>query len=142
MEFTRSNNRPNPLSNSIEQQRLDKWLWCARFFKTRGLASEAIKSGRVVVNDQKAKPARSIHVGDAVCLRRSPYEYKITVTGIAKQRVPASETDKLYLELEDSRQKREELSRSIKASAIVDDRYGGKLSKKDRRERDKMKRLF
>ncbi len=124
----------------MEQQRLDKWLWCARFFKTRGLASEAIKSGRVTINGLPAKPARSIQIGDVLVLRRPPYEYHATVTGLEKQRVPASSTDKLYREHEDSRLKREALAQSIKASAIIDDRRGGKLSKKDRRQREKMKR--
>ncbi len=142
MQSTRSDNQPNRLSKSMEQQRVDKWLWCARFFKTRGLAGEAVKAGRVEINDQRAKPARSIHVGDTVYLRRSPYEYSLIVTGIAKQRVPASETANLYQESEDSKQKREELAQSIKASAIIDDRHGGKLSKRDRRERDKIKRSF
>lgn len=126
----------------MDQQRLDKWLWCARFFKTRGLASDAIKSGRVTVNGVRAKPARTIHSGDNIVLRRSPYEYRLTVTGFEKQRVPASETAKLYIELADSLLQREALAASIKASAIVDNRQSGKLSKKDRRERDKMKRLL
>ena len=142
MQSTRSNNQPNRLSKSTEQQRVDKWLWCARFFNTRGLASEAVKSGRVNINGHRAKPARSIHIGDTVCLRRSPYEYRLTITGIARQRVPGSETANLYQEFEDSKQKREELAQSITASAIIDDRHGGKLSKKDRRERDNIKRLF
>lgn len=123
----------------MEQQRLDKWLWCARFFKTRGLASETIKAGRVTVNGLRAKPARSIQIGDELLLRLAPYEYHTRVTGLEKQRVSASDTAKLYLEFEDSRLKREALAQSIKASAVVDDRRGGKLSKKDRRERDKMK---
>ena len=126
----------------MDQQRLDKWLWCARFFKTRGLASEAVKSGRVNVNGLRAKPARTIYIGDTVSLRRAPFEYHLTVTGIAKQRISASDKDTVYVELEESRQKREELAQSIKASAVIDDRLGGKLSKKDRRERDKMKRSW
>ena len=124
----------------MDQQRLDKWLWCARFFKTRGLVSQAIKSGRVMVNEQRAKPARSVQIGDDILLRRAPYEYRIVVVGLEKQRVPASDTAKLYLEDEDSRLQRETLAQSIKASAIVDDKRGSKLSKKDRREREKMKR--
>ena len=124
----------------MEQQRLDKWLWCARFYKTRKLASDAIKSGRITVNDLRAKPARSIHTGDNIILRRPPYEYRITVIGFEKQRVAASGVARLYVELEDSRLKREALVQSIQASAIVEDRHSGKLSKKDRRERDKMKR--
>jgi ribosome-associated heat shock protein Hsp15 len=124
----------------MEQQRLDKWLWCARFYKTRKLAGDAIKSGRITVNDLRAKPARSIHTGDNIILRRPPYEYRITAIGFEKQRVAASGVARLYVELEDSRLKREALAQSIQASAIVEDRHSGKLSKKDRRERDKMKR--
>ena len=124
----------------MEQQRLDKWLWCARFYKTRKLARDAIKSGRITVNDLRAKPARSIHTGDNIILRRPPYEYRITVIGFEKQRVAASGIARLYVELENSRLKREALAQSIQASAVIEDRHSGKLSKKDRRERDKMKR--
>ena len=125
----------------MEEQRLDKWLWCARFFKTRGLAAETIKSGRVAVNGLRAKPARIIRLNDLIILRRPPFEYHLQVVGISKQRVSASTTDTLYLEQQDSLLQRTALAESIKDSAITEHRQGGKLSKKDRRERDKLKRM-
>ncbi len=124
----------------MQEQRLDKWLWCARLFKTRSLASEAVKSGRITVNGSRTKPARIIHIGDAVYIRRPPYEFRLSVTGITQQRVPASRVSTLYLESEDSVIRREELSQSIKASAIVEDRRAGKITKKQRRERERVKR--
>ncbi|MFT4562316.1 MAG: ribosome-associated heat shock protein Hsp15 [Gammaproteobacteria bacterium] len=124
----------------MEEQRLDKWLWCARFFKTRGLAAEAIKAGRATVNGVRAKPARVIKADDQVVLRRPPFEHQLTVLAVSKQRVGASLVHELYCETEDSRQERVTLAQSIKDSAVIEERHPGKLSKKNRREREKIKR--
>ena len=124
----------------MEEQRLDKWLWCARFFKTRGLAAEAIKAGRATVNGVRAKPARVIKADDQVVLRRPPFEHRLTVLAVSKQRVGASLAHELYCETEDSRQERVTLAQSIKDSAVIEERHPGKLSKKNRREREKIKR--
>jgi len=126
----------------MEEQRLDKWLWCARLFKTRALAGDAVKSGRVKVNGSRAKPARTVHLGDAVNLRRPPYEFHLEVTGLSAQRVSAARLGELYLETEDSRRQRETLAQSIKATTIVDDYRGAKPTKKDRRARDRLKRAL
>ena len=126
----------------MDEQRLDKWLWCTRFFKTRGLAAKSIKSGRVTVNGTRAKPARMIHTEDLVVLKRPPYEFRLNVVGISKQRLSAGALGSLYLEQEQSLTKRTELAQSIKASAVTENRQGGKLSKKDRRDREKIKRLL
>ncbi len=126
----------------MEQQRLDKWLWSARLFKTRTLAGDAVKTGRVQVNGSRAKPARTVHVGDAVNLRRPPYEFHLVVTGVSAQRVPAGRLGELYLETEDSRHQRETLARSIKATTITHDYRGKKPTKKERRERDRLRRSF
>ncbi|MDA0823931.1 MAG: RNA-binding S4 domain-containing protein [Proteobacteria bacterium] len=125
----------------MEEQRLDKWLWCARFFKTRSLAAEAIKAGRATVNGARAKPARVIKRDDQVMLRRPPFEYHLTVLAVARQRVGASLTRELYSETEASRQQRVMLAQSIKDSAVIEERHPGKLSKKNRREREKIKRF-
>ncbi len=124
----------------MEQQRLDKWLWSARLFKTRTLAGDAVKSGRVKVNGSRAKPARTVHLGDAVIVRLPPYEFHLVVTGFSAQRVPASRLGELYLETEDSRHQRETLAQSIKATTITDDYRGAKPTKKERRARDRLKR--
>jgi ribosome-associated heat shock protein Hsp15 len=124
----------------MEEQRVDKWLWCARLFKTRTLAGDAVKSGRVKVNGSRAKPARTVHIGDAVNFRRPPYEFHLVVTGVSAQRVSASRLGELYLETEDSVDRREALAQSIKATTITDDYRGTKPTKKQRRDRDRLKR--
>jgi len=124
----------------MKEQRLDKWLWCARFYKTRGRAAEAIKQGRVTVNGTRAKPARHLRITDYVVLRRTPFVFRMEVIGISKQRVGASKTAELYSETEQSRTQRATLAQAISDSAIDEDPRYGKLSKKDRRERDKVKR--
>ena len=124
----------------MKEQRLDKWLWCARFYKTRARAAEAIKQGRVTVNGTRAKPARHLRIMDYVVLRRAPFEFRLEVIGISKQRVGASKTAELYSETEQSRTQRATLAQAVSDSAIDEDPRYGKLSKKDRRERDKLKR--
>ena len=78
--------------------RLDKWLWAARFYKTRGLAVEAIEGGKVEVNEDKAKRAKAIRVGDRVRIRLGPYEWRLIVRGLSERRGPASEAQLLYEE--------------------------------------------
>jgi ribosome-associated heat shock protein Hsp15 len=124
----------------MDDQRLDKWLWCARFYKTRSLAVDAIKAGRVAVNGQVAKPAKTLAVGDSLVVRLPPYEWTVEVRGIAKQRVGAPEARKLYEETADSAAARERLREQLKLSAVIEDSRGGKLTKKDRRDREAFKR--
>lgn len=124
----------------MDEQRLDKWLWCTRFYKTRGMAAQDVKQGRVSVNGIRAKPARLVHVSDNIVLRRPPYEFHLQIVGISKQRVSASKTAELFVETDESQAKRASLAQSINNSAVSDDTRYGKLSKKDRREREKLKR--
>ena len=124
----------------MDDQRLDKWLWCARFYKTRALAVDAIKAGRVTVNGQVAKPSKTLAVGDRLVVRMPPYEWTVDVRGIARQRVGAPEARKLYEESPESRAARERLREQLKLLAVVEDPRSGKLNKKDRREREAFKR--
>lgn len=78
--------------------RLDKWLWCARFYKTRGLAVEEIHKGRVSVNGQPAKPAREVRPGDTVLLRQGPVVREVLVRALSNQRGPAAVAQQLYEE--------------------------------------------
>ncbi len=78
--------------------RLDKWLWCARFYKTRGLAVEEIHKGRVSVNGQPAKPAREVRPGDTVLLRQGPVVREVMVRALSNQRGPAAVVQQLYEE--------------------------------------------
>lgn len=82
--------------------RIDKWLWAARFFKTRALATEAVSGGKVHLNDNRVKPGRELKVGDLLTIHRGGYTYEITVQGINKQRGPAKEAQLLYEESEAS----------------------------------------
>ena len=90
-----------------ESIRLDKWLWAARFFKTRALATEAVSGGKVHLNDNRVKPGREVKVGDHLTIHRGGYTFELTVLGINKQRRPAKEAQLLYEESEDSIEKRE-----------------------------------
>ena len=82
----------------MESQRLDKWLWSARFYKTRMLAAEAINGGHVHLNGQRIKPARSIRVGDVLEITRGQYHWRLVVQALAQRRGPATEARQLYIE--------------------------------------------
>jgi ribosome-associated heat shock protein Hsp15 len=86
----------------MEKLRIDKWLWAARFYKTRSLAVDEIDKGRVRINDLEAKPAREVKVGDTVALRQGPVTRTLTVLGISNQRGAAPVAQQLYLETEES----------------------------------------
>lgn len=125
-----------------EQQRIDKWLWCARFYKTRSLAADAIKNGRVSINDQRIKPARNVEINDTVRIEKPPFEQLVTVLGITSQRQSAAKASELYSESAESLARRNDLADRIKAVKIVEDTRFGKLSKKERRDRENFKRTL
>lgn len=87
--------------------RLDKWLWAARFFKTRTLATEAINGGKVHINDRRVKPSRRLQCGDTLRIRKGPLEWTVTVTRLSNRRGNAVTARELYEENESSRQARE-----------------------------------
>ncbi len=88
--------------------RIDKWLWAARFYKTRALASEAISGGHVQVDGNRVKPARLLRVGETVTIRKGQIEWQVVVRALSVRRGPAAEARELYDETEASRQHREE----------------------------------
>jgi ribosome-associated heat shock protein Hsp15 len=90
----------------LESIRIDKWLWTARFFKTRSLAAEAVSGGKIHVNKQRVKSSKEIKTGAILSIHKEGYEWEITVTGIVKQRVSAKEVSMLYEESHDSLVKR------------------------------------
>jgi ribosome-associated heat shock protein Hsp15 len=119
--------------------RLDKWLWAARFYKTRGLASEAIAGGKVQVNGDRAKRARPVQPGDEIRIRQGPYEHHVVVRALSARRGPAAAAAELYEETPASRAAREAMSLQLKTlhAAFVPDR--GRPTKKDRRELGRLK---
>ena len=117
-----------------EEIRLDKWLWAARFFKTRSLAATAVSGGKVHVNGARTKPARTVRIGDEVKVRRGPYEWIVIVCGLEKQRGPASEAQQQYEETEASKKAREALAMELRAQGFHGPRPEGRPSKKARRE--------
>ena len=112
--------------------RLDKWLWAARFFKTRALSVEAIEGGRVSVNGDRAKPAKEVRVGDALTVRRPPFEHAIVVKGLSDKRGPAAEAALLYEETGESKARRAVLTAEIKS--LPQPRFKGRPTKKTRRD--------
>ena len=121
------------MEESNDSMRLDKWLWCARFFKTRALAAAAIKGNKIRLNDTVVKAAKSIKVGDQIVIRKAPYQYDIRILKLSKNRLSASQAVLLYEESPNSIQTREDLTKQIKAENASFPRTRGRPSKRDRR---------
>jgi ribosome-associated heat shock protein Hsp15 len=119
--------------------RLDRWLWAARFFKTRRLAVEAIDGGKVEVNGGRAKAAKEVRPGFEITVRKGPYEHEVVVTGLAERRGSAKEAAGLYEEKPESIERRARLREQIAASPgpIMPD---SRPDKKDRRRLASFKR--
>ena len=121
----------------MERLRVDKWLWAARFYKTRSLAAQEIDKGRVDVNAQTAKPARELKVGDTVALRQGPVLRTLNVLGLSAQRGPASTAQQLYTETADSIRERERSAEQRRlASEPAQTLAHGRPTKRDRRNLD------
>lgn len=116
-----------------KQVRIDKWLWAARFFKTRALATEAINGGKVHMNGVRVKPSRHVQVGVVLEITRPQCEQTVVVKALSDKRGPASVAQTLYEETEESIKKREEMSEMMKSAPRID-RAVGKPSKKNRRQ--------
>jgi ribosome-associated heat shock protein Hsp15 len=120
--------------------RLDKWLWAARFYKTRSLAAEAVEKGKVEVNGERAKRAKLLQAGDALVIRLGPYQHIVTVRGVSEKRGPASVAAKLYEESTEGRKAREAMQIQVKAAQSVPGYDRGRPTKKDRREIERLRR--
>ncbi|MFH1044574.1 MAG: RNA-binding S4 domain-containing protein [Pseudomonadota bacterium] len=114
-----------------EPLRIDKWLWAARFFKTRSLAVKAVDGGRVRLNGEGAKPARALKVGDELAIRVGELEWVVEVKALSRQRGPAAQAALLYAERADSRARREAALRRAQPHPAAD--VKGRPTKKDRR---------
>lgn len=117
-------------------QRLDKWLWAARFFKTRPLAVAAINGGKVQVDGQRVKPGRTIRPGARLTIHKETLEWQVEVRGLSRQRRPASEAVLLYHEDEASRLRRQEQVLLLREGSVPGATLRGRPSKRDRRQLD------
>jgi ribosome-associated heat shock protein Hsp15 len=119
--------------------RIDKWLWVARFYKTRGLSAEAIDSGKVEVNGERAKRSRLVGPGDRIRIRIGPYEHLIRVLGVSERRGSAPIAQALYEEEPESRKAREVMAAHVRAMNANTGYESGRPTKKDRRDISRLK---
>ncbi len=122
----------------MDKTRIDKWLWAARFFKTRSLATEAVNRGQVQIAQQDVKPSRDVRVGDTLSIVQAKIAFTVVVRGISEQRGPAPVAQQLYEETQESQQKRAKAALEHRLSpepALGIER--GRPTKRDRRELEK-----
>ncbi len=119
--------------------RIDKWLWAARFFKTRSLATRACELGRIESNGQQTKASREVRVGDLLQVKNDGGDFQIEVLALSQMRGPAAIAQTLYRETEASRELRQKAAEERKASPHFETWPEGKPSKRDRREIDRLR---
>lgn len=122
--------------------RIDKWLWAARFYKTRSIASDAVDGGHVEVNGERAKPSKQVKPGDELRIRVSQTTFVVHVRSLSERRGPATEAQLMYEETAQSRTERERLAeqRRLAPSPAYED--GGRPTKRDRRDLSRVKRRY
>lgn len=119
--------------------RVDRWLWAARFFKTRGLSTEAIQGGRVKVNGVRTKPARDVRIGDRVEVRIGELTWDVVVDGIAEKRGSAAQASLLYTETEEGRERRELMLAQRRLAPVPGGDAGARPTKRDRRRLESLR---
>ncbi len=119
---------------SADRHRIDKWLWCARFFKTRSLAAQAVSGGKVHINGERVKPAHSVRVGDRLSIVIDGADAEFDVIGLPERRGPASEARTHYAETPDSVTRREKLREQHRLAELTRPRPEGRPDKRDRRK--------
>jgi ribosome-associated heat shock protein Hsp15 len=124
----------------VDRVRIDKWLWAARFFKTRGAATEAVTGGHVHVNGERVKPARDVKVGDRLEIRRGQQRFTVVVTGLAERRGPASAAAELYEETPESIAEREKRREERRLAKPLGADLSARPTKRDRRRLDALRR--
>jgi ribosome-associated heat shock protein Hsp15 len=125
--------------SNTDKMRMDKWLWAARFFKTRALAARSCELGRIRWNGQPAKPAREVKVGDLLQVTNDAGDFHVKVLHLSGVRGPASVAQTLYRETEESRELRRKLAEERKATGQFEASSEGRPSKRDRREINKLR---
>jgi ribosome-associated heat shock protein Hsp15 len=128
------------MAEAVDETRIDKWLWAARFFKTRSQATAAVTGGKVEVNGDAAKPSKTVKVGDRIRLRLGPTEYRLTVTAIGERRGSAAIAQSLYEEAPESIEARQKIAAERRFSSAPSYEDKGRPSKKDRRELERWRR--
>ena len=122
-----------------DRVRIDKWLWAARFFKTRSMAAQAVTGGKVHVNGARIKPARMVQPGEELRIRRGELEFIVIVQAVSDKRRPAKEAQLLYAETEESIRQRENTREQKRLEAA--DRMFGPMKRPDKRERRKIRKF-
>ncbi len=117
----------------MDRLRIDKWLWAARFFKTRSLASQAVDGGRVKLNGERAKPSKEVKPGDRLAIHIGEYQWDVTVLLLSERRGPAETARTLYEESEMSQLRRQEQAATHRLQAEPADPIKGRPTKRDRR---------
>jgi ribosome-associated heat shock protein Hsp15 len=128
------------LLRGVEQVRVDKWLCAARFFKTRGLAADAVVGGRVHVNGERVKPSKLIHAADILEITKGTERWTVTVTQLADRRGPASVAQQLYAETDESRAAREQHALERRFGRALGADLGARPTKQARRRLDALRR--
>ncbi len=121
-------------SDPISRVRLDKWLWAARFYKTRTLASQAVEAGQVRVGGERVKPAHAVRVGEVIAVRKAGFAWEVTVTAVSDRRGGAADAALLYREHEDSVAARDALAAQKRADYEANPRFSGRPTKRQRRK--------
>jgi ribosome-associated heat shock protein Hsp15 len=124
----------------IDQVRIDKWLWAARFFKTRGAATEAVLGGHVHVGGERVKPAKEVRVGDTLEIRRGELRWTVVVSGLAERRGPAKLAATLYAETPESMEARERQRLERRLARPLGADLGARPTKQARRRIDALRR--
>jgi ribosome-associated heat shock protein Hsp15 len=136
--------RPAGAGQELARVRIDKWLWAARFFKTRSIAAEAVGGGKVHLNGEHIKPAKPVKVGDVLRVRKGMFEWEVTVQKLGQRRGSATLAQELYVESEASKQARAELTERLRleresAPTPIPKYAKGRPTKRDRRQLDRFK---
>ena len=126
------------MKENAERVRFDRWLWAARIYKSRSLATRAIVGGKARLGRRRVKPGASITLGDIVQVRKGPYEIELVVRGIAERRGPARVAAGLYEESATSRAAREALAAALDRQASIEYQGKGRPTKRDRRRLDRL----
>ncbi len=125
---------PKTKNTPLSDLRIDKWLWVARFFKTRSLAAAAVKGGKVRINGDRAKPSRLVQTGDQLQIKRGDFSFDITINAMAEKRASAKQAQLLYTESQESIQQREKLAETKRIERKAAAQYGGRPDKQGRRD--------